>query len=363
MQRLFLIAAMFSCGLWSQAGADQLAESLAEELLSRTSAPGVGVAYALGDDTGIAVAGVRAVGEAVPIELADLWHIGSNTKSMTATLVARLAESGSIDWDDRVGDVLSDRLPEIHPAFQEVTYHELLDHRAGLVANIDAEQSLSLAGTLEDREVVADRMGYAAMVLSQEPVFPPGEGYLYSNAGYVVAGTMLEVSTGLSWEDLMRQEVFDRLGLASAGFGPPGTIGSLSQPRGHAGTLSTGLAPMEPDQWADNVPALGPAGTVHMNLADLLTFLTAHLDEPATYLSDESWQMLHRPEGDASYRAGWITPPGGLLVHTGSNTFWYLLVAVWPERDAVLVLACNYGDIAFLDPEFGAVAARFFERS
>lgn len=341
--------------------ADELANNLADTLLRRTGAPGVAVAYFRHGEQGVAVAGVRAAGSDVVIEPNDLWHIGSNTKSMTALLVARLAEAGEIDWDDTVGEVLATAVPGMNDAYQEVTYRDLMAHRSGLAPNIDVAGQLALIDSAGGRDLMVDRLRYARSVLEPAPQHAPGSDYLYSNAGYIVAGAMMEAATGIVWEDLMTREVFGPLGLSSAGFGPPGVVGELTQPRGHQGALSGTVSPMEPDERADNIPAMGPAGTAHMNASDLLRYLVAHLEEDPAYLSQETWDELHMPADGQDYVAGWVVSPNGVLFHAGSNTFWYVLVAIWPDRDEALVLAANAGDIAVIDPEFGEVARLFVE--
>jgi len=357
----FAIALLTAVGAARLVSADELAHDLALDLLARTGAPGVAVAYHRDGAEGLAVAGVRAAGSDTPIEPDDLWHLGSNTKSMTATLVARLAEAGQIGWDDTIGEVLGTVIAEMDPAYRDVTIGQLLAHRSGLPANLGVFHVLPLVGMAADRDLMADRQRYARAALSHPPESTPGTDYLYSNAGYIVVGAMLQAATGTPWETLMAREVFGPLGLTSAGFGPPGTVDTLDQPRGHQGTIADGLTPMQPDERADNVPALGPAGTVHMNAADLLAYLVAHLNTDPSFLSPASWAALHTPEDGHDYVAGWLALPEGALLHAGSNTFWYMLVVLWPDRGEALMLAANAGDIVALDPAFGEVAHLFAE--
>ncbi|MEO1250602.1 MAG: serine hydrolase domain-containing protein, partial [Pseudomonadota bacterium] len=318
LRLVFAIALLTAVGAARPVSGDELAQDLALDLLARTGAPGVAVAYHRDGAESIAVAGVRALGSDTPIEPEDLWHLGSNTKSMTATLVARLAEAGEIGWDDTIGEVFGAAIPEMETAYRDVTIRQLLTHRSGLVANLGVFHVLPLVGLASDRDLMADRLSYARAVLSQPPGSTPGADYLYSNAGYIVVGAMLEAATGTQWETLMAREVFGPLGLTSAGFGPPGTVDALDQPRGHQGTIAGGLTPMEPDERADNVPALGPAGTVHMSAADLLAYLVAHLNTDPSFLSSASWTALHTPDDGHDYVAGWVALPEGTLLHTGS---------------------------------------------
>jgi CubicO group peptidase (beta-lactamase class C family) len=70
-------------------------------------------------------------------------------------------------------------------------------------------------------------------MLAQKPARKPVKGYRYSNVGYAVAACIAESITGQAWEDLMRTQLFEPLGLTSAGFGSPGSPGVRDQPWGH----------------------------------------------------------------------------------------------------------------------------------
>lgn len=298
MKRLHIILAVMIC-MGVPAMADIIPNVWVENTLRVTKAPGVaiGVSDAMGQR--VAWGGKRALGDPAEVTDTDLWHIGSITKSMTATLVARLVEAGQVQWNDSVGDVLGGAI-DVHPDLQNVTYIELLTHRSGIRANMPMLASRRLAGTVAARDMMADRMTYAKSVLAK-PKAARGD-YLYSNAGYVIAGTMLQQSTGQTWEDLMQAHVFDPLGLQSAGFGAPGSADVVDQPRGHGGWFSR---PVPPGPKADNIPAMGPAGTVHISVADMLTYLQAHAQADPAFLNADSWARLHTPPtGETTQWAG-----------------------------------------------------------
>ncbi len=306
------------------------------DTLKHTRAPGVAMGIIGGGEIRIAAGGLRAIDDAAAVTENDLWHAGSITKSMTATLIARLAEVGAVSWDDTVDQILG-KAVKVDPAFADVSYGELLTHRAGLPANMPMLASRGLSGVLADRDMMADRVAYVQAVLSE-----PGKArgtFKYSNAGYVVAGAMLQQSTGQTWEALMQAHVFDPLGLHSAGFGPPGTINSVDQPRGHRGLI---LQAIPPGPSADNIPALGPAGTVHIGVADMLTYLRAHALQDTGFLSADSWARLHTPPADGDYAMGWVVTPQGWLAHDGSNTMWYATVGFVPDTDRAVFMAANF---------------------
>src|SRR5690606_253590 len=200
--------------------------------------------------------------------------------------------------------------------------------------------------TRERREAVLE-------VLAEKPAHPPGETHAYANVGYTIAGAMGEAATGVSWEDLVKREVFEPLQLTGAGFGPPESPDeTLDQPRGHVPVILGWKIPM--DDTADNTPIMGPAGTVHMTLADLCMYATEHLQGDSgkgRLLSGESYKRLHTPDLD-DYACGWAvkeptdTIPHKVYWHNGSNTMWYALVVFIPDKQMTVAVASNDGSIA-----------------
>ena len=94
----------------------------------------------------------------------------------------------------------------------------------------------------------------------------------------------------------MQERIFRALGMTSAGFGAPGGPGSTDQPWGHAENT---LRPVPPGPNADNVPVIGPAGTLHCTLADWGKFAALHgrgaRGDAGLLLRPETFQQLHRP--------------------------------------------------------------------
>ncbi|UWR21178.1 serine hydrolase [Sulfitobacter sp. S190] len=352
-----------ACDATAQTDADQMARRI-----TATGAPGAAVGVLSATDAGdwqaiVAVDGLRAAGTDVPVVTTDPWHIGSLSKSMTATLVARLVERGTLSWEDTVGDLLGAVVRDMHPAYRPLTFRHLLSHRAGLPANIGRIAALRLSGTDAGRDARADREIYARIVLAQPPVSTPETEFAYSNAGYVVVGAMLEAATDQSWETLITRDIFDPLGLGSAGFGPPGSLDRLDAPRGHRGTARP--RPVAPERFADNIPALGPAGRVHISAPDLLRYAEAHLDGAwgnTDFLSQESWQRLHAPQFGGDYAMGWNVTPGGQLVHSGSNTLWFARIGIDLAARRAFVLLANQYSRDVLRPLFADLTTELFDR-
>jgi CubicO group peptidase (beta-lactamase class C family) len=316
-------------------------EAIVTSLVTDPAIPAATAGRVTADALSFAVAGVRVLDEEAAALPGDAWHVGSLTKSMTATLAARLVEAGVIGWDSTVGEVLGQLHPEMAEDWRDTPLHLLLTHGAGMAANLD--------GATWDWP----RGDYVGAILSEAAEEEPG-GFLYSNAGYVVAGAMLEAAGGASWEELMAAEVFGPLGLGSAGFGAPegGAI------EGHQSRLFRGLRAVGHGEGADNIPALGPAGRVHLSVDDMLRYLRAHLVQDEAYLGAESWARLHQPTGPQDYAMGWGVGPDGSLVHSGSNTFWYAVAFVDVAGGEAVFVAVNTGD---LDEVAGPVDAALRE--
>jgi CubicO group peptidase (beta-lactamase class C family) len=327
------------------------------ELRRQADAPGMAAACARkGFPAKFWHDGERRVGSGVAVQADDLWHIGSITKSMTSTLVARLVEDGVIRWDDTVGDVLGKVAPDMRDEYRRTTFRHLLSHHAGLQANIDIAQLLKFPRVSDDAR--EDRKAYARLALAQPPKGAIEITFEYSNSGYVIAGAMLETKLGKPWEDLVQARLFEPLGLASAGFGPPGHRAALDQPMGHARQSSTGrLLAFGPGDPADNPVVIGPAGRVHINLADLLRYLEAHRDDNPL-LRPDSWKTLHTPPFSGQYAMGWGVRKDGSLIHSGSNTLWYAEALVNRADGIVAAAACNDGELPRATPAIGQALLR-----
>lgn len=300
------------------------------------------------------VDGKRAVNRAEPVTVTDKWHVGSNTKSMTATLVARAVEAGKIGWNDTVGQVLGAAAPDMRPEYRDVTFRHLLSHRSGMPGNLDIAEVLQFPR--ESADARADRVAYSRKVLTRAPAGAKEAHFEYSNSGYVIAGAMLEAKLGAPWETLVREHVFAPLNMMGSGFGAPGTPGAFDQPVGHAVTPVGALEPFPPGgPITDNPAVIGPAGRVHAPLGDLLAYLSAHCYR-TPFLRAESWQMLHTPPFGGTYAMGWERR-GDALWHNGSNTLWYAEMLANPKRGVVAAAAANDGRIGVMTPFVGKALA------
>lgn len=308
-----------------------------QALLTATGAPAVGGMVVT--PTGVSwsgVAGRRRLDQPDVVTLQDKWHLGSNTKAMSAALYAKLVEAGRARWGATVAELFPG--VTVDPAFRTTTIEHLLGHRSGV-----QDAPLMMSGWLmqahrDGRPVEAQRAELAAQVLGSAPTGAPG-AFAYSNVGYVIAGAAMERITGKRWEDAMSELLFAPLGMTSAGFGPP----EGAQPCGHVGP--------QPMPARDNPAALGPAGRSHMNLADYAKFLRLFLTRGGEFLQPASVEKLTSAlpvrDGERPYAMGWGVAAdrpwarGPALSHEGSNTMWHAFAAVAPARGVAVATVSN----------------------
>ncbi len=294
----------------------------------------------------VGAVGVRKRGTEIPVALDDLWHLGSDGKIMTSTLIARLIERGQLRWDITLAEVFPEFAPQMNPDFRQVTLLQLLSHHAGLPANLDLEKyGGDDAPQLRLRAVQEE--------LAKKPESKPGSTYFYSNLGYIIAAAVVEKTTGTAWEKIIAGEVFQPLQMNSAGFGGTGTPGKIDQPWPHTedGTPVSANGPA-----MDNPPVMGPAGRIHCSIQDWARFVQDQLrgarGEPAL-LKPDSYQKLQTQPFGGEYALGWIVVSrswggGTVLNHGGDNTMNFANVWVAPKKDfAILVCVNQSGDQAF----------------
>jgi len=300
-----------------------------------------------------AALGLRALGHPEAVTTNDHWHIGSDTKAFTATMIARLVEMGVMHFDDTLAASFPAFAPAMDPAYRNVTVLQLLSHTAGLPSLTDDKDLPPFMAVIKSANgVKAQREAIARKYLTIPPASKAGE-FVYSNLGFIIAGAIAEAKTGKTWEDLIREQIFMPLGIKNAGFGAPGTADKLDQPWGHEEKdgKPVALDPSRAD--ADNPPALGPAGTINIALKDWLLFAQDQLDGEHGHgklLKPETYRKLHTPL-TGNYALGWgakLGPDGVplLITHTGSNGYWLADIRIMPKHDMIFLVAMNAGNDA-----------------
>jgi len=287
----------------------------------------------------VGAVGVRKMGSNDPITLDDRFHIGSCTKSMTATVCAILVDQGRLSWATTIGDTFSELRGEIRPEFRGVTLEQLLAHRSGLPSDREPDRWLMLRLRMLTGPMQEQRRQFLKIILKRDLAAKPGTEFLYSNFGYTIAGAMAEQISGKAWEQLLSELLLQPLGITSAGFGAPGTPGTVDQPWGHL-PVESNWVPVPPGPLADNPAVISPAGCVHLTISDWAKYAAFHLRGvlgQGQLLKPETFKRLHSDAYAQGYALGWglrdePSRGGAVLTHAGSNSMWFAWI--WIARYA-----------------------------
>jgi len=341
-------------------------DAMLQPYLASHGLPALAVAVA---KNGVIVAagavGTRRAGEDVPVTVNDRFHIGSDTKSMTALLAAMLVEEGKLRWNSTATEVFPEFAARMDQGFAKVTLEQLLSHSGGLPADNEAIGEVLKQALLQDGNLDAMRR-FIVEEWSKKPLSSsPGTRFEYSNMGYVIAGAMVERAAGKTWDELMVERIFFPLGLSTAGLGCQATPGKVDAALGHIMIDGKAQALLAGPN-CDNPSIIGPAGIVHLSILDFARWASWNAGEgkrgPAL-VSTKTARKLHtpvvslKPKEDAKpgtpkisggYGFGWGVvkvdfAPYPLLQHGGSNNFNLAQIWVDTKKDLAVVMAANIG--------------------
>jgi len=152
----------------------------------------------------------------------DQFRIGSNTKTVVATLVLQLVAQHRVDLADSV----EKWLPGLVPNGSAITVRMLLNHTSGLFNYVNDIDVLTAFIGQDTRQWTPRELLAAAV--KHDPLFAPGQEYSYSNTGYVVLGLIVERATGHSVADLIQQRIAKPLGLTNTYLAPPDDVAELA---------------------------------------------------------------------------------------------------------------------------------------
>ena len=356
-------------GSWlgaQEAAASKKLVKILEPIREKAKLPAMGAAVVEnGELKALGAVGFRKYGGRAEVTDGDKWHIGSCTKSMTATLAATFVEEGKLKWETTIGEILCKKMRRMREEYKGVTLLQLLTNRSGIPGKVPAEiWEDAWAGRGGIRR---QRTDFVEAMLKTPPSFPPGTQYEYSNSGFVTAGAMLEILSGKSWESLMKERIFKPLKMTSAGFGNAASgSGRADQPWPH----DSPTKPHPPGKGDDNPVVLGPAGTVHASLTDLARYVNMHLQKTTgpVLKEEKTFDGLHTiGEGNDDYACGWIVTERGwakgtALTHSGSNKMNYCVFWLAPERKFAVIIVTNVGDAVAPCDEVAASVIKEFLR-
>jgi D-alanyl-D-alanine carboxypeptidase len=294
-------------------------------------------------------AGLAQLDPDVAMRPSDRFGAGSIVKPFVAATVLQLVEDGRFALDAPLPDVLPADVTARFPSAPEITVRMLLGHRSGLPdwssPDVDAEAA-------HDPGRVWTESEFLDLASAQQPTFPPGTDYAYSNTNYTLLGLVIEHATGRSWRDEVTDRVVKPLDLGASALPAPGDH-SLGGPHAH------GYAEVEGqllDVTTVDPSMAGAAGgnSLVTSVGDLVRFLDALL----------AGRLFRRPEtlqamldfqpasgcptcepGQVGYGLGLLqrSLPGGIetIDHLGGAAGYRAYVARLQRQQVTLATAMN----------------------
>ncbi len=177
--------------------------------------PGAAVLVERGGETLLRDAfGMAELELGVPLEPEHVFRLGSITKQFTSVGILMLAEEGSLSLDDEITRFLPGYPTEGH----RITVEDLLHHTAGIRSyTAMPEWRVRMRDDLEPDSLIA--------IFRDQPLdFEPRSEWEYSNSGYALLGKVIEVASGQSYQEFIRNRIFEPLGMDDSYYGDPSRI-------------------------------------------------------------------------------------------------------------------------------------------
>lgn len=256
--------------------------------------------------------------------LNDRFHIGSNTKAMTAFIIAKYVEMGKLDWATKFFDIYPEWKNGSLAAYHHITLQDLLSHKAG-IQPFQGENDPEIPGFKGTNP--EKRKQFGQFVLTLDPVKPDSlNPFVYSNAGYTLATLMVEKVARKSWEELVEKVLNKDLNLNIKLSWPENQL--TKETWGHL-TENDSLKPV-PSDWNYHLDFTEPAGDVNIKLVDYVKFIQLNLrglEGRDNYLKSETYQFIHN--GIKNYALGWFNvyeKGKEWSVHSGTGAFTYFTI-------------------------------------
>ena len=320
------------------------------ELIAKHDVPGVQLAVLDGDEIVESAAGVLSLRTGCPATADALFLPGSIGKLYTATLVLMLVQDGRLDLDTPIRAYLPDFRVQDEEAAAVVTPRNLLSHTSGF----DGDHFTD-TGRGDDALAL-----YVAGCADLPQIAPPGLIWSYSNSGYSILGRIVEVLHGKTFEDVLRERIFEPLALEH-------TVSFADEAIVHP--VSVGHDPDQEGQMAVSSPwalarAFGPMGAaVIASAGDVLRFVRPHLGGGAlldaslvSTMQEEQVQLVDDLLGHA-WGLGWILDRWGgidVIGHDGNSIGQNAFMRVAPGERFGFCLQTNVGSALLLYRELAS---------
>lgn len=347
---ILIILNIFTANLFNIGYSRNLTEKDLEDVITEFNLPGgVGAIYSdisLNNPITI-VSGIRKKGFPDKIEPTDRFQLASDGKALTATLFARLVDKELFSFESKLEEVFP--RDEINPVYlnKGITFSHLLGHISGIIRSpyfysepfyihLRNLETKNLNSTREIRSISRKEM------LKLWPYWIPQTYWHYSNEGYQIVGNAIETKLNSTYEELLKKEVLDPLGMTSCNFGiQVKDKNSILQPWPHK--YNEKQKTYQPI-FDGNMKYVVPAGNINCSMQDLYKFLKANLlgvNGENTFLKKESFQKLHTKLSNLKdYGLGWFKD-GSKSYHCGSDIYNRQYMEIDFEKSKILILSTN----------------------
>lgn len=342
-----------------QGDANATLDAAFDETVERYKLPGLAVGVVVDGEVAYArTEGELVAGSGRKIDRNTLFKIASNSKAMTAALLARLVDQGKLKWDDPVNKYLPDFRMYDPWVTREIQVRDLLIHNSGLDAGA-GDLMLWPDPNLFTRADVIHGLRYL------KPAYSFRSRYAYDNTLYIVAGEVAAAAGGAPYEVLVRRELFEPLGMSRCQVGSwsRDAVGNVAQP--HAQRNGRNVITRADAETIPDVPMMA-AGGIRCSLDDMLTWTRmwlqpdkVGLDGGKPWLSptqrEEVWKAhtimpLSKRMRDwdgshySAYGYGWrLTDVDGTwkVSHTGTLGGMYSALTLLPQKNVGFVIMIN----------------------
>lgn len=318
--------------------------------MERLQVPGVAVGILHGATEIVETFGITSADHPQDVDEHTLFQIGSTTKTFTATALMRKVEDGKLDLDAPLTSYLPDFTLADAEWGAQVTPRHLLTHTGGWDGDY---MLLHPAGGRGD-----DVLRSVVQAMPQAPLqVPPGTIWAYNNTGFSLAGRLLEVLTGRTYEDAIRDLVFRPLGLDRSFFLPE----EVMTQRFVVGHVLRRGRPTVASEWALHRSS-SAAGAIAADVLDQLRYARFHLGDGAAtdgarVLSAETMELMQSPqveigEGIDAVGISWLLGSRGrtrTVAHGGGTNGQISMFEMIPGHDFALVILTNAGSGGLLN--------------
>ena len=351
-------------------------DQIVDDTVARYSLPGIAVGVIEeGRVTYTATRGDTVAGSGRAITSDTVFKIASNSKAMTASVLARLVDAGKLRWEDPVTRYLPEFRMYDPWVTREMQVKDLLVHNSGLPQGGGDLMLWPEPNHFTRKDIIA---GLAHI----KPAYSFRSGYAYDNLLYVVAGEVAASAAGLPYEALVSREVLEPLALDGCRVGEwkSGANDNVAQP--HARREGRNIV-VKPD--GEQVPVLvsAAAGGIRCSLADMLAWARNWVAPDAramAWLSAEQRRQAwvprtpmpvseRRREWDGTrfyaYGYGWriADVEGEMTVsHTGTLSGMYSVMTLLPDRKSAFVVLIN-GEAEEARTVLNEMLLKYFTRS